>query len=109
MGLCYAAAASALTCAKSHEFCRLAPLWQAELLVKARRLEAGWQVLHAARPLTARKERPEPPRTAAASHIVLGELLFAMGRVDRWCCCTHFRCPRPCGRTSGMASPTLPR
>ena len=83
MGLCYAAAASALTCAKSHEFCRLAPLWQAELLVKARRLEAGWQVLHAARPLTARKERPEPPRTAAASHIVLGELLFAMGRVDR--------------------------
>jgi DNA-binding CsgD family transcriptional regulator len=78
-GLQYAVATVGVKCEENHEFCELAPFWHIALLIKARELEAGWRALNA---LEVRRGKPESPRITATSHVIRGELLFAMGRVD---------------------------
>jgi len=78
-GLRYAAAATGIKCEENHDLCVLAPFWHVSLLSKARKLEDGWRVLNA---IETRNGDPEDQRTAATSHVVRGELLFATGRVD---------------------------
>jgi DNA-binding CsgD family transcriptional regulator len=78
-GLQYAAAAVAVKCDESHEPCELAPFWHVALLIKARELEAGWRALSS---LELRMAAPGSERMTATAHVVRGELLFTMGRVD---------------------------
>ncbi|MEU5259273.1 helix-turn-helix transcriptional regulator [Amycolatopsis sp. NPDC021455] len=75
----YAAAAAGAGCAGTHEPCELAPHWYVALLSKAREFEAAWRAYGRLRP---RRTTAESPRAAAASRIVRGELLCAMGRAD---------------------------
>jgi DNA-binding CsgD family transcriptional regulator len=57
----------------------LAPYWHVALLTKARELEAGWRAIKS---LEARTGEPQSQVTTATSHVIRGELLFAMGCVD---------------------------
>nr|AXL05542.1 regulatory protein, luxR family [uncultured bacterium] len=78
-GLRYAAIAIDVKCEEEHGFCALAPFWYLGLLSKARKSEDGWRLLDS---LDARTGAPAAQRTTATSHVIRGELLFAMGRVD---------------------------
>ena len=82
LGLRYAQEAVDVRCSENHEnheYCELAALWRVSLLSKARELEAGWHALTA---VEVRGGQAESPRLTAALHVIRGELLFAMGRVD---------------------------
>ncbi|MFL6119714.1 LuxR C-terminal-related transcriptional regulator [Actinophytocola sp.] len=78
-GLRYAAAAAAVECEDKHELCAPVPFWHVALLIKAREVEDAWRALNS---LEANGEGPKSPRMAATWHLIRGELLFAMGRVD---------------------------
>nr|AZO92765.1 Rif-Orf36 [Micromonospora okii] len=78
-GLQYAASAVGVRCEDGHEFCELAPLWHVALLTKAREVEAGWRMINS---LETRGGEPESQVMTATSHVIRGELLFAMGCVD---------------------------
>ncbi|WP_433227774.1 LuxR C-terminal-related transcriptional regulator [Actinomadura formosensis] len=71
--------ATAVECQESHDLCRLAQFWYVALLVQVGELDAGWRALDA---IKTRRDAPESPRVAAASHAVRGKLLFAMGGID---------------------------
>ncbi|WP_320065656.1 helix-turn-helix transcriptional regulator [Micromonospora sp. RTGN7] len=75
----YAASAVGVKCEENHEFCELAPFWRIALLTKARELEAGWRAINS---LDVCRGKPEAQVMTATSHVIRGELLFAMGRVD---------------------------
>ena len=79
VGLQYAAAAVGVKCGEFHDPCELAPFWHIALLIKARKLEAGWRALNS---LEAGRGESESQSVTATSHIIRGELLFTMGRVD---------------------------
>lgn len=79
VGLQYATSAIDVKCEGVHQPCELAPFWHITLLTKARELDLAWRALNS---LDAHRSTSESERTTAAWHIVRGELLFTMGRVD---------------------------
>jgi DNA-binding CsgD family transcriptional regulator len=79
VGLQYAAAAADIICAENHEPCELAAYWHIALLTKARELEAGWRALDS---LEGERDPSESERLTATSHVIRGDLLFAMGRIE---------------------------
>jgi DNA-binding CsgD family transcriptional regulator len=79
VGLRYAAAAVDVKCDERHEPCELAAYWRIALLIKARELEAGWRALDT---LEVEHDPAESERRTATSHVIRGDLLFAMGRID---------------------------
>ncbi|WP_345031111.1 helix-turn-helix transcriptional regulator [Kutzneria kofuensis] len=79
VGLQEAAAAVDVKCDDNHEPCELAPFWHIALLIKARELDAAWRALNS---LEMRRGASEAERVTATSHVIRGDLLFAMGRVE---------------------------